>query len=93
MTFIIDTGAPDTPAIIPQSACIDPGMGVSLRDFNRAERLHRKIIANIETFETQAEAENYMEAEAPILDVMREQQPGLWEAVTEAYQSHRACVQ
>jgi len=73
----------DTPRT--KSGAIDEGLNITLRDFTRAERLHRQIIQAMNTCETAAEVESYFDGEARILDALATDQPELHAAVEEVF--------
>ena len=81
MGFEIDTGSG---APIPKSYGCE-GLQISLRDFTRAERMHRQIIGNIESCESKLDLSDYWAGEAQMLDVMQAQRPEFFAAIKEKF--------
>lgn len=90
--FKIDTGAPEQSRPRAKSAEVDDTMRVSLASGQRAERLHRQIIANIYACETRTDLSDYVSEEAPILDEMRRMWPDYHQLIEDAFEEHRACI-
>lgn len=91
MSFEIDLGTQDNRPI-PKAASID-GHGVSYAHRgDYAERHHRQIIEAIQTCESRADLDEYVEAEAPILDAMDRTHPHFADAIREAADDCRACL-
>ena len=89
--FAIDTGNDTPERPIAKSTGVDETMRVSLKNGQRAERLHRQIIENLEACETVADLEAYVTDEAPLLDSMREEWPEFHDRIQETFEPQR-CI-
>lgn len=85
--FAIDTGDQSQADIgpIPQMASVDDTMNIDLSNGQRAERIHRKIIANVEACETQEILDEYWSAETILLDGFYMEWPELWAAMDDVH--------
>lgn len=86
--MMIDTGLPERPQAI--SAGFED-FGIGRLDFNRAERTHRQILANVWACENLDDLEVYEAEEAPMLDALSAH-PSLLAPVTDAIEMQRACL-
>lgn len=88
MTFKIDTGTQSEAPFI-QSSSIDETQSLDLSNIDRAERLHRKIIAAIESCETAQELDQYWRSETIVLDAFYLSQSVLFDNIKQAYEDSR----
>lgn len=92
MKFEIDTGASIAEGPMPQSAMVESSQSLDLSDIVRAERIHRKIIANVQMFEHVKDLDAYWAAESVMLDAFYLSQHVLHAEMEKAYGEHRAMI-
>lgn len=91
MTFSIDTG--NDPYIpLAKSASVDEGQSISLSNGQRAERLHRQIIENIEACDSIEILEEYLAAEDLLLDAFYMDRPEYWAIIDDVKDTQFACL-
>jgi hypothetical protein len=87
MSFAIDTGQQAEAALapIPKSSGVDDTQHISLANSQRAERLHRQIIENVEACDDQQMLDDYWKAEGVLLDTFYMDRPDYWQLIKDVY--------